>query len=78
LDNERAYRKEVAGGLWWDSVYLWEWCVGERQDSARPGMNCSGTVLRWGGGVRLIALAFAMMTVVAFAIVLPALILFTK
>src|SRR5215471_10538094 len=33
------------------------------------GMNRSGTVLGWSGGVRLIALAFAMMTVVAFAIV---------
>jgi hypothetical protein len=34
-------------------------------------MNRSGAVLGWGGGMRLIALAFAMMVVVAFAIVLP-------
>ena len=39
--------------------------------SAR-GMNRSGALLGWGGGVRLIALAFAMMFIVAFAIVLPA------
>jgi predicted Na+-dependent transporter len=35
------------------------------------GMNRRDTVLGWGGGMRLIALAFAMMVVVAFAIVLP-------
>jgi hypothetical protein len=39
--------------------------------SAR-GMNRGGTGLGWGGGIRLIALAFAMMIVVAFAIVFPA------
>jgi len=38
--------------------------------SAR-GVNRRGTLLGWGGGIRLIALAFAMMVVVAFAIVLP-------
>ncbi len=42
------------------------------------GMNCSGTVLGWGDGIRLIALAFAMMVVVAFAIVLPAQVFFSK
>jgi hypothetical protein len=36
------------------------------------GMNRSGTLLGWDGGVRLIAVAFAMMVVVALAIVLPA------
>jgi len=45
--------------------------------SAR-GMNRSGTLLGWGGGVRLIALAFAMMVVVAFAIVLPAQVFLSK
>jgi len=39
--------------------------------SAR-GMNRSGTLLGWGGGIRLIALTFGMMFVVAFAIVGPA------
>jgi hypothetical protein len=39
--------------------------------SAR-GMNRSGTILGWGGSVRLIGLAFAMMVLVAFAIVFPA------
>lgn len=39
--------------------------------SAR-GMNRSVTLLGWGGGTRLIALTFAMMVIVAFAIVLPA------
>lgn len=42
------------------------------------GMNRSGTPLRWGGGVRLIALAFAMMFVVALAIVLPAQVFLSK
>ncbi len=45
--------------------------------SAR-GMNRSGTLLGWGGGVRLIALAFAMMVIVAFAIVLPAQLFLSK
>ena len=39
--------------------------------SAR-GMNRSGTLLGWGGGIRLIALAFALMIVVALVIALPA------
>src|SRR5262249_40892892 len=42
------------------------------------GMNRGGTVLGWGGGIRLIALVFAMMAVVAFAIVLPAQVFLTK
>jgi hypothetical protein len=36
------------------------------------GMNRSGTLPGWGGGIRLIAVAFAMMVVLALAIVLPA------
>ena len=35
------------------------------------GTNRRGTVLGWSGGIRLMALAFAMMIVVAFAIVIP-------
>jgi hypothetical protein len=42
------------------------------------GMNRSGTLLGWGGGIRLIALAFAMMVVVGFAIVLPAQVFLSK
>jgi hypothetical protein len=42
------------------------------------GLNRSGTVLGWSGGIRLIALAFAMMVVVAFAIVLPAQVFLSK
>jgi hypothetical protein len=45
--------------------------------SAR-GMNRSGTLLGWGGGIRLIALTFAMMVIVAFAIVLPAQVFLSK
>ena len=45
--------------------------------SAR-GMNRGGTVLGWGGGIRLIALVFAMMAVVAFAIIFPAQVFFSK
>ena len=35
------------------------------------GTNRRGAVLGWSGGIRLMALAFAMMIVVAFAIVMP-------
>ena len=35
------------------------------------GTNRRGAVLGWSGGIRLIALAFAMMITVAFAIVIP-------
>src|SRR6476646_12268310 len=35
------------------------------------GTNRRGAVLGWPGGIRLIALAFAMMIAVAFAIVIP-------
>jgi hypothetical protein len=45
--------------------------------SAR-GMNRSGTLLGWGGAIRLIALTFAMMVIVAFAIVLPAQVFLSK
>ena len=52
-------------------VILGSWFFRER------GMNRSGAVLGWGGGMRLIALAFAMV-VVAFAIVLPAQLFLSK
>jgi hypothetical protein len=45
--------------------------------SAR-GMNRSGTILGWGGGIRLITLTFAMMVIVAFAIVFPAQVFLSK
>ena len=35
------------------------------------GTNRRGTVLGWSGGMRLMALTFAMVIVVAFAIVIP-------
>jgi hypothetical protein len=38
---------------------------------SRRGTNRLGAVLGWSGGMRLIALAFAMMIVVAFTIVIP-------
>jgi len=45
--------------------------------SAR-GMNRSGTLLGWGGGIRLITLTFAVMVIVAFAILLPAQVFLSK
>ena len=42
------------------------------------GMNRNGTLLGWGSGIRLIALTFAMMVIVAFAIILPAQVFFSK
>jgi hypothetical protein len=41
-------------------------------------MNRNATVLGWGCGIRLVALAFALMLVVAFAIVLPAQVFLSK
>jgi hypothetical protein len=38
---------------------------------SKRGTNRRGKVLGWSGGIRLMALAFAMMIVVAFAIVIP-------
>jgi hypothetical protein len=38
---------------------------------SKRGTNRRGEVLGWSGGIRLMALAFAMMIVVAFAIVIP-------
>jgi len=45
---------------------------------SRRGMNGNGTLLGWGGGVRLVALAFALMFVVALAIILPVEIFLSK
>jgi len=42
------------------------------------GTNRLGAVLGWSGGIRLVALAFAMMIVVAFAIVIPAQVFLSK
>jgi hypothetical protein len=42
------------------------------------GMNRNGTLLGWGGGIRLIALTFAMMSIVAFAIILPTQVFLSK
>ncbi|HJW38193.1 MAG TPA: hypothetical protein VJ420_06230, partial [Candidatus Udaeobacter sp.] len=38
---------------------------------SKPGTDGSGAVLGWRGGMRLTTLAFAMMVVVALAIVIP-------
>jgi len=46
-------------------VIVGGWFFGKR------GTNRRGEVLGWSGGIRLMALAFAMMIVVAFAIVIP-------
>ncbi len=42
------------------------------------GMNRSGNLLGWGGGIRLMALTFAVMVIVAFTIVLPAQVFLSK
>jgi hypothetical protein len=42
------------------------------------GIDRSGTLIGWGGGIRLIALAFAIMVIVAFAIALPAQVFLSK
>ena len=42
------------------------------------GLKRSGAVLGWSGGIRLIAVAFTMMFVVAFAILLPVQVFLSK
>jgi hypothetical protein len=42
------------------------------------GTDHTGALLGWSGGIRLIALAFGMMIVVAFAIVLPTQVILSK
>ena len=44
----------------------------------KRGANRNGAVLGWGGGMRLIALALAMMIVAAFAIVIPTQVFLSK
>ena|SRR4029453_243933 len=45
---------------------------------SRRGTNRGGMVLGWSGGIRLMGLAFAMIAVVAFAIVIPAQVFLSK
>ena len=45
---------------------------------SKRGAKRNDTVLEWAGALRLIALAFAMMLAVAFAIVLPAQVFLSK
>jgi hypothetical protein len=45
---------------------------------SRRGTNRSGAVLGWSGGLSLMALTFAMMITVAFAIVMPAQVFLNK
>lgn len=42
------------------------------------GLNRSGAILGWSGGIRLLVVAFALMFVVAFAIVLPTQVFLSK
>jgi hypothetical protein len=78
LDHVLAFDQPVAIRIVHVAVLLFVLVIlGSWFFSAR-GMNRSGTLLGWGGGVRLIALAFAMMVVVAFAIVLPAQVFLSK
>jgi hypothetical protein len=77
-DHVLAFRQPVtirighAVALLVGLLILGSWFFSER------GTNRSGIVRGWGGGIRLIALAFAMMVVVAFTIVLPAQVFLSK
>jgi len=53
-------------------VVLGGWFFSER------GTNRRGAILGWGGGMRLVALAFAIEVVVVFAIVIPAQVFVSK
>jgi hypothetical protein len=53
-------------------VILGGWFFGAR------GMDRTGTLIGCGGGIRLIALAFAIMVIVVFSIALPAQVFLTK
>jgi len=78
FDHALAFHKPVTIRIVYAVVLLLVLVIlGSWFFSAR-GMNRGGTVLGWDGGIRLIALVFAMMAVVAFAIVLPAQVFLTK
>jgi hypothetical protein len=53
-------------------VILGGWFFGARS------MDRNGTLIGWAGGMRLVALAFAIMVIVAFAIALPAQVFLSK
>ena len=53
-------------------VVLGGWFFSER------GTNLRGAILGWGGGMRLVTLAFAIEVVVVFAIVIPAQVFLSK
>jgi hypothetical protein len=53
-------------------IILGGWFFGAR------GMDHSGSLIGWGGGMRLTGLAFAMLVIVAFAIALPAQVFLSK
>jgi hypothetical protein len=53
-------------------VILGGWFFGAR------GIDRNGALIGWGGGIRLVALAFAIMVIVAFAIALPAQLFLSK
>jgi hypothetical protein len=78
FDHVLAFRQPVAirvghaVALLVGLLIFGSWFFSER------GTNRSGTLLGWGGGIRLIALAFAMMAVVALTIVIPAQVFLTK
>jgi hypothetical protein len=72
FDEPVAIRFVHVVGLLLVLVILGSWFFSTR------GMNRSGTLLGWGGGIRLIALTFAMMVIVAFAIILPAQVFLSK
>jgi pimeloyl-ACP methyl ester carboxylesterase len=78
LDHVLAFRQPVAirighaVALLVGLLMLGSWFFSDR------GTNRNGTSLGWGGGTRLIGLAFAMMIVAAFAIVIPAQVFLSK
>ena len=72
LRPTRGHKDWTGRGAAARSRHLGSWFFSER------GVNRSGTVLGWHGGIRLIALAFAMMVIVAFMIVIPAQVFFSK
>jgi hypothetical protein len=72
FDQPVTIRIVHAVALFFVLIILGSWFFSAR------GLNRNGTVLGWSGGIRLVAVAFAMLMVVGFAIVLPAQIFLSK
>jgi hypothetical protein len=78
FDHVLAFRESMAMRIVYSVVLLLGLVILGSWFFSGRGTNRRGTVLRWVGGMRLIGLAFAMLIVAAFAIVIPAQVFLSK